>query len=81
MCILAFSGFIDHFKFKDPLARRSSEEFLCFYISLKLLSPLHAFAVDDRKRDEKIKNLECVRTIEVVSFPDPLAFECVLCRQ
>ena len=67
-------------QFKDPLASRSSEQFLCFYISLKHLSPSHAFAVDDRKRGEKIENLECVRTIEVVSFPDPLAFEYVLCR-
>ena len=68
-------------KFKDPLTSRSSEHFLCFYISLKHLSPSHAFAdVDDRKRGEKIENLECVRTIKVVSFPDPLAFECVLCR-
>ena len=55
MCILAFSGFINHFKFNVSLARRSSEQFLCFHISLKHLSPSHAFAVDDRKRDEKIK--------------------------
>ena len=62
-------------KFKDPLASRSSEQFLCFYISLKHLSPSHAFAdVDDRKHGKKIENLE------VVSFPDPLALEYVLCR-
>ena len=39
------------------------------------MSPSHAFAdVDDRKHGKKIENLE------VVSFPDPLALEYVLCR-
>jgi len=41
------------------LASRSSEEFSCFYISLKHLSPSHAIAFGDRKRGEKIENLEC----------------------
>ena len=58
----------------------AQNSFCVFYISLKHLSPSHAFAVDDRKRGEKIEHLECVRTIEVVSFPDLLAFEYVLCR-
>ena len=57
----------------------AQNSFCVFYISLKHLSPSHAFAdVDDRKRGEKIESLELVRTIEVVSFPDPLDFEYVL---